>query len=566
MAISLASIVTRICSRVGLTNIDVSDLADRFIEGYVIARIMTAADALEPLRQVGYFDIVESGNTLKFVARGKAVVRTLSEDDLGAYSGNDTPPVAITTRKMQDVDLPRQLRLHFRNPDRDYEDDEELSPTRLSTTAVNDVDIELALSIKNEQAAQVAEVLWADPWAGRWIHSTTLDQSSLDLEPSDCLLVPVDGRLERMRVVAIDDSAGILRKFEMVRDDDGTYSAVAVAGDIARTPTVLASFQDSELLFLDIPALRTEDADAGFYIAARPATGSSGNTWRGVSIHRSIDGGASYSPLIAISNEAATGTLQSALPSGTLPTGSPLAFDTINTLTVNLVNGSLESRTDQEVFSGANTAVIGLDGRWEVLQFANAVQVTSTQWQLSKLLRGRRGTEYLVGSSQAGDTFVLVSTGGVTRAPLQAGQIAQNYIYRAISIGTSFADGIDNSFVGNGQSLVPFAPIALSAVRQANGDVLLSWTRRDRLGQELTYGIDPQSDPPMTFSVDIVSLDSPNIVVRTLSATVENATYTNAQFQTDFGSPTPVSVSFRVFQISTVKGRGIMAATTIQVL
>lgn len=570
MAVSIASILTRICARVGITDIDVTDLEDRYVEGYVIPRVMTAANAIEPLRQVGFFDIVESGTTLKFVARGKPAVRTLTDDDLGAHDGTSDDgkgPPAVITRKMQDVELPRQIRVHFRNPERDYEDDEQLSPTRVTTDAVNDVDLEIAVAMTSEQASQVAEILWADPWAGRWLHQTAVDHSHLDLEPGDCIHLPVDGRLERVRILSIDDAGGLVRKLETARDDDGGYSSSAFADAVERTTTTLSAISETELFFLDLPALRTDDTDAGFYIAARESLSSTGNRWRGATIYRSTDaGGSAFELLLTVSNEATTGVLVNALPTGDLPLGSPVDWDDANTITVTLESGTLESRTENEVLAGANHIALGAHDRWEIIGFTTATQISETQWELTHLLRGRRGTEYVMGTSQAADVFVLVSGAGVIRAPLTSAQIDSSYIYKAVSIGAAFNDGDDFTFVGSGRSLQPFAPTNVTLARQANGDILISWTGRDRMGQELTYYVDSESDPPTTYSIDIRNTGSPTTIVRTLSSSTTSVTYTTAQQNTDHGSPTPTSLTVTVYKVSPTVGRGIGATATGSIL
>jgi hypothetical protein len=562
---SLAAMVREICSRVGVTDIDVSDLEDRYIYGYVISRVMSADAAIEPLRKAGFFDIVESGTTLKFVARGASPVRTLVDDDLGAHDGTaDMPAASVTTKMAQDIDLPRQLRVHFRNPDRDYEDDEELSPSRLITDAVNDVDIELPMALEAEQAAQIADVLWAEAWTGRFSHQFALDNAHSDLDASDVLLLPVNGEVQRVRIITIDDNAFSIRRIEALRDDDGSYVSYAVTGTVERVGGALEFISDTLLEFLDLPPLRTSDTDAGFYVAV--SSSDSGTAWRGAAVYRSIDDGNSFQQLAAVTTEATVCELVSALPSGELPGGSP-SFDENTVITVELMSGTLESRIESDVFSnGANTLAVGAKGRWLIVSFCRAVQITETTWELSKLLWGRRGTEHFIGTPLAGDRAVLISGNGIIRLPLTAAQIDEEYVYKAVSISADFNDGTDYTYAGNGQALEPFSPTALDIARQANGDILITWTRRDRLGQELTDFVDPISDPPLSFEVDIFGNGSPTVILRTITSSVESATYTNAQQFTDSGSPTPTTLTVRVYQISATVGRGQYAELTESIL
>jgi hypothetical protein len=548
--ISIAEIVRRLCSRVGLTDIDVSDLEDRYVTGYVVSRVMNVRDAIEPLRLVGYFDVVESGRTLKFPARGKAAVRTLEDDDLGAHEYDGEVPPAVSTRKMQDVDLPRQIRLHYRDPGRDYEDSEQLSPTRLTTDAVNDVDIECPIAITAQQAAEAAEVNWASAWAGRWIQQTNLGLEHFDLEPADCVVIPVDGRLERVRLVTVDGPA-LLRKIEAVRDDADGYVSVAIAEPPVRPPQEIVIYSPTTLLLLDLPALRPEDNDAGVYAVSFPTNPD--QTWGGVRIYHSTDGGLTFTNEAAITTAATVGEL-----AADLPAGDPFTWDDSTEILVELESGAFESRTEAAVLDGANALAIGRHRFWEIVQFTTAEQLSATQWRLTHLLRGRRGTEYLMGTGFTGDRVVLISGGGVVRLPLTNAQIDVPQVYKAVTIGTSYATGIDQTFTPDGRALYPFSPVQLAGERETSGDLVISWVRRDRIGTEL----DPtgaellMSEAVEAYEIEIFSDDSPVVLLRTLEASTTSVTYTAAEQAEDLGSPPPAEVFVRVYQISAVVGRG----------
>lgn len=549
--VSLARIVEALCHRVGLTDdlINVSDLEDRYVTGYVITRVMNARDAIEPLRLVGYFDLVESEGLLKFITRGKGAVRTIDSEELGAHeSGSDAPP-AIVTRKLQDVDLPRQIRLHYRDPGRDYEDGEQLSPTRLITDAVNDVDIECPVAISATLALQSAEVNWASAWAGRWVQQLNLGAEHSDLEPADCVVIPLDGRYERIRIVSIEGPI-LLRKVEAVRDDADGYVSTAIAPASERQPQQLVIYSTSELVLLDIPALRDEDDDAGIYAAAYPTDNT--QSWSGVRIYHSTDGGATFVNEASITNAATVGTLVELLPASDWHT-----WDDTNVITVQLRSGSFESRDRADVLAGANALAIGRHGFWEIVQFETAtlIDASTNTWELSSLLRGRRGTEYQMGNAGEGDDVVLISGLGIVRLPLEDSEIGQEQIYKAVSINTSYSTGIDQTLTPEGVALRPFSPVFIEGEYQTNGDLLISWVRRDRLGQTLQSSTPlPMSEDSLSFEVDIY--DGSSNVIRTLSSTTTEVTYTLADQTADFGSPTAQPLTVAVYQISAVVDRG----------
>ena len=227
---------------------------------------------------------------------------------------------------------------------------------------------------------------------------------------------------------------------------------------------------------------------------------------------------------------------------------------------------SFESVTDDAVLAGSNAAAMGNDGRWEIVQWANATQVSPTQWQLSRLLRGRRGTEHVLGTSVIDDPFVMVSTGDLGRLVLQTTEIGASRIYKGVSIGASFSSGTDETFTGRAQALVPFSPVNAAAERITDGDLLISWTRRSRLGRTLMSGVDiPLGETTEAYQIDILELGSPHTVLRTLDATTDSVLYPHAQQVADFGSPLPSTLDVAIYQMSSIVGRGTPFLGTLTV-
>lgn len=548
--VSLARIVRDICLRATLTEaqIDVTDLQDVLIEGYRRPRVMPARAAIEPLRSIGFFDIVESGRKLKFVTRGKAPVATLTDEDLAVRStGTERPPLTLT-RKIQDVELPRRVFLGYLDPDRDYEVSQQPSPERQTTKAVNDVKMEVAAAISATRAKQCAEVVWADAWRSRWAHPLRLGRGGLPYEPSDVVLVPVEGRLQRLRFVTLTESLPLLRQAELVRDDDGSYVSEAIADPPERIPSSLAFYALTNLLLIDIPALFDSHDDAGLYAAAWRASSSS---WPGCVVYRSSDGGGTWTDIGAITSEAYVGTLVDPLGIGNSAT-----WDEENELIVDIIHGDLTSFVEEAILNGEqNAAAIGRDGRWEIIQWVFAEQIAPGRYRLSKLLRGRRGTEHFIGTSVAGDTFVRLD---VTRLPMELSARGAERMYRAVTINKAFTSGTDQSFTNQSLALKPFSPVDIEGERSGPGDLTITWTRRGRLGQEAPPGADiPLSEETEAYEIDIIGetggTDEP--VVRTLTSSTTSVVYTAAQQTTDFGGAQP-SVSVRIFQISATVGRG----------
>lgn len=574
--VRLSDIVSAICRRAGLTQIDVSDLVNIQIPGYSISGVCDAADIISPLRSIGFFDCVESGDVMKFPTRGKPVVATFDANDFGCFDGGATGgdgsansgiPPAVTTSRSDETTMPRSIRLHYKAVSRDYQDGEADSPFRLATTAVDDQDISLPVILTDTQAVQSAEIIWSDAWAAQNSHELSIDQSWSHLEPGDCIGVPIDGVIQRLRIVSDSNAAGILRKLSCVRDSEGAYISFAVAEAPQTVPQTLKLIAPSSAEFLDLPCLQDADSDPGFYVAAQRQNGA-GNLWKGATIYKSVDGGSTFTAVFSLITEATIGTLVSALPVSEAHTWDN---DTVIDVTVASAAFTFESRTDDAVLAGANAAAVGDDGRWEIVQYANATKISDTHWQLSRLLRGRRGTEHNIGRSHINDRLVVISTGDVGRVVLQTTEIGAARVYKVVSIGASYASGIDTPFTGHAEALVPFSPTAAAAVQETGDGILISWVRRSRLGRTLMSGVDiPLGETTEAFQVDILdpaSPDSPEVSLRTLSTTTESVLYTGAQQTADFGHTLPSGTILKVaiYQMSSVVGRGTPAIATITV-
>lgn len=570
---NVADVISAICKRAGLTadQIDVSDLEEITVAGYSISGICDAADIISPLRSLAFFDCVESGNQLRFPTRGKEIVATLTEDQFGCFDGDpfgesSSIPPKVTVTRADETTLPRSIRLHYKAVSRDYQDGEQDSPMRLTTKAVDDQDISIPLCIGDNQAVQAAEINWADAWAAQNSYTISIDQSLLELEGADCIGVPVDGFITRMRIVGDSNASAVLRKLTLVGDDGGSYISFAESQPPQRAPQQLQQLSPSLAAFLNIPALSDADNNAGFYVVAWPDP-TIGNTWRGAQLFISVDG-VVYTPSVLVPTAATVGTINTAVPRS-----ESFTFDEYTVITIDCDKSqSFTSRTDDAVLSGANAAVMGADGRWEVVQFCNAEQITPTQWQLSRLLRGRRGTEYVMGTSIAGDQFIMVSTGDIVRVPLSVSQIGAQYVYKMVTSGASLAATPEVDFVSRGQALVCFAPVDAEAHFNSSGDIEISWTRRDRLGETLMSGMDiPLSDYPLTFSIDIVqgqSPDSPAVIFRTLSTGTTSVVYSQADFLIDYAGESPSSpetIHVRIYQVSLTTGRGIPLIASLPV-
>lgn len=298
---------------------------------------------------------------------------------------------------------------------------------------------------------------------------------------------------------------------------------------------------------MNINMLRDTDDDPGFYAAA----GSSDPKWSGCVLFQSADDGATYQQVATITTAATMGKTLNALGNfagGNIP-------DEISALTVRMTRGSLSSVPYAAFLNGVQAAIIGD----EIVYFRDAVLNQDGTYTVSGFLRGRRGSEYAMGSHAAGERFILADT-SLQRIAGVTADLHVPRLYKAVTNGGSLAKTASRSFTNDGAGLKPYAPVQVGGGRDASGNLTINWTRRTRISGEWRQGVDvPLGEASEAYEVDILSGST---VVRTLSASSPTVAYAVADQIADFGSAQS-SVSARVYQLSAVIGRGWPASATI---
>ena len=302
---------------------------------------------------------------------------------------------------------------------------------------------------------------------------------------------------------------------------------------------------------MNINMLRDQDNDPGFYAAAA----GTGRKWPGAVLFRSSDNGASYQQIATITAQATMGRVVGTLGNfagGNIP-------DELNSIIVRLNNGTLSSVSYASFLAGAQGAIIGD----EIVLFRNAVLNPDGTYTVSGFLRGQRGSEYAIGQHAANERFILLDPSSILRIPGSTADLNVPRLYKAVTVGSSLAKTTAQSFTNEGAGLKPYAPVHIGGGRDAEGNVLINWTRRSRISGEWRNGVNvPLGEEMEAYEVEICNA-AYTAVKRTISGlTSPSANYSATDQVADGGEPgAPVYV--RVFQLSAVVGRGYEARAVI---
>lgn len=236
---------------------------------------------------------------------------------------------------------------------------------------------------------------------------------------------------------------------------------------------------------------------------------------------------------------------------GAAARGSAL-FDLGSTVEVELLHEEmeLEARGEDALVAGANLALIGK----ELVQFGAAERLGPRRFRLSRLLRGRRGTEWAAGAHQIGEDFALIEAASIRAIELPAGAAAGTPVMLLAS-GVADDEPAAAETVATSEALRPPAPVHLRAEALADGGMLISWVRRSRLGWGWTSGNEtPLGEESERYEIELAG-----------SAGTRRVEVTESRFAFDSaaraaGGPGPVIVA--VAQLGT-NGRSRPATITI---
>ena len=541
--VPLSTVVTAESALVGLgpSDIGVSELSSVMVAGFSTGG-GAARSGLEQMMMAYQFDAVESGGVVKFVRRGGAVAATLDDADLAAHQpGNDVPtPLPLT--RAEEIELPQRITIRYPNPAADYQTGAQ-SAQRLTGRAMAQGGADLPIVLRDDQALQVAEAALYSAWAARISTSFVTTHKHAALEPTDVIVAGGN----TLRITKRTENAGLIT-FDASFESGAVFTQTAIGAPASIPLQTIPLRGRTALEFLDVPPLRDQDDDAGYYVAASGYAGA----WDGAIVYKSTDGGASFDELMAIPAAATIGTA-----AGILGSFDSNTFDEINSVTVVLRSGTLSSLSEMSVLNGGNAALLG----GEIIQFKNATLNGDGTYTLSGLLRGRKATPTT--GHAAGDVFVLLNASSLRRVPPVASELDQARQYKAVTFGSTLASASAKTFTNTGKALDPLPPVHLGGGRSAAGDVSIKWVRRTRIGGGWRdYADVPLAEASESYAVDVFADGTYAVVKRPLTSSTTTVTYTAAQQTTDFGS-TQATVYLRVYQISASAGRGSALQGTV---
>lgn len=557
--ITVSEVVYDVAARCGLdTNlISTLNVGDYTVRGFAIGQAASGVGALQPLALAYDFDVAEVAGALRCARRGTSPLGIITLEQLGGHDGlSERSGDIISWQRTRVTALPRQATVTFPDPDRDWQPNSQ-SAQRSAGSADNALSSSVPLVLTADEGRALADRLLWEAWTGQQTATAQTDDRWISIEPGRIYYVETPAGYEAARITRVTRGWNGVIDLEIRRDRAEVYqpSSTGVPSTVPENGLNLPGL--TEVILLDIPLLLDGDdaKGSGFYWGFV----GSGQGWRGADFLRSVDDDGPFSDVEPQGRELVVGEVAEALPGVTLPFDPDEDWDNLNTIIVTLRRSDmrLESLTDAQVLAGGNAAYVGPLGNTdgEVIQFANADMVEPGVYELSRLRRGQRGTDYAWGGHVAGDQFVLLQAGDLKRADFGLTDLNQERFYKGVSLLTQEADTDAVAFVNTGRGLAPYSPTDL-AVDGAT-DLTLSWTRRSRIGWP---ALQP---PPLAEESElyVVRIMDGASVVREVEVTEPSFLYTVAMQTADFGGAV-TDLTWRVAQVSQAVGPGAFAESS----
>jgi hypothetical protein len=502
---------------------------------YLLTSVQAVRGMLEQLMTAYRFYVRERGPQLEFRGLGTGdVLADIPAADLDASErGGQTQGLRIG-RDRERV-LPTQLSVNYTAVARDYQPGTQLATVGTLASVESPRSVSTSVALTDADAKALAQETLDRVWIERTAFALDVGRRWAALEPGD--RVRVTSRESTHTIFLTEAHYGRPGLVQLKGRSDATSvmfvpGAPPAVGDFPET--VLAFLEQTVATFLDLPAMDSNDQALRYHVTYSYPD----DDWPGATLHRSRDGGASYDLVHAGTLEVIGGTALTVLPAA-----DPHFTDTTSTLEVHLEHGQLISVTPEAFQGGANMAMLGN----ELIQFREATLIAEGTYRLSHFWRGRRGTEWAVGTHAAGERFTWIDQ-AVDAVEVELGERYVTRQWKAVTNGLDIASATAQAYAVQSENLKPWSVSGYRQTRQEAGDWLLQWRGRARFTGAWIDGGQASPDPDfLTYRVTIYSDATYTTVVRTLDQpdsgdwqAVQTYTYDVAQQTTDFGAPQTV--------------------------
>ncbi len=439
---------------------------DGAMQGYA-ASGADARTALQPLVDIFGLTLRDAAAGLSLVAPG--AVETMVTHAMRVARLNGKAETAVEQRRAVAQGVPLSLSLRHYDPARDYQAGVQKA-VRGGVGRIAGA-IEAPASIDTAAARALAEDRLAAAWAERSSLTVLCGWEALAIDPG--AVVRVEGQAGRWQVRASEWEAMGVRLTLTRLTDAPARALTASAGAPVLQPD--QPHGPTTLMLVDLPPV--SDTPAAVPLVVVAAAGAS-DGWRGAALFSVTPGSGEAVPVGETALPARMGVVVT--PPGD---ASALLVDQRNSMEVEMLADWMtpELADDAALARGGNLCLAG----GELMQFGSVVQTGTRRFRLSRLWRGRRGTEAMMTGHAAGEAFLMIEAERLSALP--ADMLPVGGVLSMLAIGIGDAEPATAQCVVHGAALTPLSPARES---DGAGGAMLRWTRRSRAGWRWADGVD----------------------------------------------------------------------------
>ena len=474
----LGDVISTLLQRGGIPSkfIDVTDIQDTELSGYTIYGPTAMINAIQPLIQAFNLVAFEVDGKLTFKHRENATVIALTATELAAHETDSDAPRALDITDVASFNLPKTVNINYFGIGNSYQKTNQ-QERRVNATVDTNFSIDFPITMTAAKASEIASRFLWGAWVNRQSVEFTLPPSRIQLNETEIVTVTSGGNKFRILVTEIKrghnyklECRGVIESIEALN----FTKTVDSEPDIGLSTDLLPETDSLVALgFIDIAPLSNNHVNtSGAYFAL--ANYDNEGHWSGGQIYigttDQTDSGLSLAS--DTPNESIMG-----LSLDTLADGDPETWDEVNSVIVEMFNGTLSSKTELQVFEGQNIALLGD----EIIAFRTATLVdpqtgSNIAYTLTNLLRGLRGTQSKTTTHAVNDRFIPLITGNIAYYGISSSLIGSSLGMKAIGEGGVLADVPLHTYIFNAGAATPFAPAQVEGTRSGN-DVTTTWER-----------------------------------------------------------------------------------------
>jgi hypothetical protein len=529
-------------------DIDVSTLTGDTVQGYSLNNQSTMKAALQPLRDRFLFDAHQSDWIIKFPKRGATPTVTIPEEDVGILKRGRrmTDEPAVREIRQDDLSLPMSLAIRYRNKNVDYQIDAERDKRHLfpnpTMHSKSERTLDIPLVDTPTPIKQLAQKTLLTMWNERISYKTIVPWTYIALDATDVFNMGVFNETHQLRMAENDMGQGWAIELTGVVEDTKSFSST-LAGSTSpgHVGTTVPSGLPSRLFPLDAPLLSLEDLTTSPISNAYMAVGAFEDGWPGSTVMKSLDD-VDYSITGTANEECAMAKVRTAPGTWTIRNGDPdnrwqeVADGGTMVVTPLRRSDAWASTTELLLLAGANYVanIRASDNQVEIFAFQNATLNDDNTVTLTRLLRGRLGTEDITDLGMSvGDTCILLSdsanvheTGPIITQSLTLSELDTETFFKGVTIGTLIEDAPTISATYTGRDIKPYFPAQISAVGDGLGGLDVSWERRTR-GPFAAEWLDGTGETVLNETIERYEVTLSNLGGDFITKTVDDARTVN---------------------------------------